>query len=186
MEYNDLLERLDIGTGKDLAYFEQYAELVESDDYISPEALAQLFEEADAESLTELNDSYFEDLLEHVPDEEAELYTLLQTIGRELAGLINLPDGDEATARFSDEFFRFRTWFVSEGEVHCEALGSGSASIVSVLQAITLHRSEHLSDEEYRFDFSKALDYPIDEYIMTLDSFESTGDDDEDDEETYD
>ncbi|MDR1495525.1 MAG: hypothetical protein LBS67_01195 [Clostridiales Family XIII bacterium] len=180
MEYEDLLSLLDIGSGRDIAYFEQYAELVEGEDYISPEALAQVFEETEGDALAELTDGYFDELLESVPDDEAELYTLLQTIGRALSGLALISEQDEAAANYADEFFRFRTWFAFESEVRCEKIdptdGEGEVN-VPIMQALALYRSQHLSDEEYHYDFSEALDYPIDEYAMLLES--SDGDEEE-------
>jgi hypothetical protein len=183
MEYEELLSLLDIDSGKDLAYIEQYAELVECEDYISPEALSQIFEEAVGEALAELTDGYFEELLESVPDGEADLYTLLQTIGRALSGLALIPDPDEATANYADEFLRFRTWFVFDSEVRCEKIDPAEAEgeiDVTLMQALAMYRSQHLSDEEYSYDFSEALDYAIDEYAMLV---EDLG---EDEEEPYD
>jgi hypothetical protein len=186
MEYEELIALLDITSGKDLAYFEQYAELVESEDYISPEALSQLIEETDNDALVELTDGYFEELLENVPDEEIELYTLLQTIGRALSGLAQMPDDpDEDTANYADEFFRFRTWYALESEVRCERIDDDAESenelIVPLMQALTMYRSQHLSDEEYTYDFSDAIDYPIDEYAMLLESLEENDDEPYDD-----
>jgi hypothetical protein len=182
MEYEELIALLDITSGKELAYIEQYAELVESEDYISPEALSQLFEEADNDALAELTDGYFEEILENVPDEEVELYTLLQTIGRALSGLAQMPDDpDEATASYADEFFRFRSWYAIESEVRCERIDDDAAGeseiIVPLMQALTMYRSQHLSDEEYTYDFSDAVDYPIDEYAMLLESLAESDED---------
>jgi hypothetical protein len=185
MEYEEILSLLDIGSGKDLAYFEQYAELVECEDYISPEALSQIFEEADGDALAELTDGYFEELLAGVPDEETELYTLIQTIGRALSGMALMSDPDEDVADYADEFLRFRTWFTFESEVRCHKIdddNDDSEVIVPLMQALAMYRSQHLSDEEYEYDFSDVLDYPIDEYVVLLDSI----DEDEDDEERYD
>jgi hypothetical protein len=173
MEYEDLLSLLDIDSGRDLAYVEQYAELVECEDYISPEALSQLFEEAVGEDLAELTDGYFEELLENVPDDESDLYVLLQTIGRALSGLALIPDPDEATANYADEFLRFRTWFVFESEVRCAKIDPADEEEeidAPLMQALAMYRSQHLSDEEYSYDFSEALDYPIDEYAILIDS----------------
>jgi hypothetical protein len=183
MEYEELLSLLDIDSGKDLAYVEQYAELVECEEYISPEALAQIFEEAVGEALSELTDNYFEELLESVPENETELYTLLQTIGRALSGLALIPDPDEATANYADEFLRFRTWFVFESEVRCEKIDPAEEEDeidVTLMQALAMYRSQHLSDEEYAYDFTEVLDYAIDEYAMLV---EDMG---EDEEEPYD
>jgi hypothetical protein len=183
MEYEDLLSLLDIDSGADLAYFEQYAELVECEDYISPEALSQIFEETDNDALVELTDGYFEELLESVPDEESDLYTLLQTINRALSGLALMPDPDETATNYADEFLRFRTWFVFESEARCEKIDAEedeSEIIVTLMQALAMYRAQRLNDEEYRYDFSEVLDYPLDEYALTL---EALG---EDEEEPYD
>jgi hypothetical protein len=177
---------LDIDSGKDLAYFEQYAELVECEDYIAPEALSQVFEEVESDALAELTDGYFDELLESVPDEETELYTLLQTIGRALSGLTLMPEHDEATAGYADEFLKFRTWYASESEVRCEKIDPDNMTeetVVTLMHALALHRAQHLSDDEYVFDFSDALDYPIDEYAVML---ENLPEEDEDPEEAYD
>ncbi|MDR3225042.1 MAG: hypothetical protein LBT52_01950 [Clostridiales Family XIII bacterium] len=183
MEYEELIALLDITSGKDLAYFEQYAELVESEDYISPEALSQLFEEVDNDALAELTDGYFEELLEkNVPVEEVELYTLLQTIGRALSGLAQMPDDpDEATASYADEFYRFRSWYTIESEVRCERIDEDAESeseiIVPLMQALTMYRSQHLSDDEYTYDFSDTIDYAIDEYAILLESLAESSED---------
>jgi hypothetical protein len=186
MEYEELLSLLDIDSGKDLAYFEQYAELVECGDYIAPEALSQIFEEVESDALAELTDGYFDELLESVPDDETDLYTLLQTIGRALSGLALMPEHDEATANYADEFLKFRTWYAFESEVRCEMIDpddTAEESVVTLMQALAMYRAQHLSDDEYVFDFSDALDYPIDEYAVML---ENLPDEEEDPEEAYD
>ncbi|MDR0519977.1 MAG: hypothetical protein LBG82_08035 [Clostridiales Family XIII bacterium] len=177
MEYEELIELLDITSGKELAYFEQYAELVEHEEYISPEALSQVFEEADGDVLAEMTDGYFEEMLENFPDEEAELYALIQTIGRALSGIALIPEHDEAAASYSDEFMRFRTWYAFESEVRCERVDGEGDIIVPLMQALAMYRSQHLSDEEYRYDFVDALDYPIDEYAMLLETLAERSDD---------
>jgi hypothetical protein len=188
MEYEELLSLLDIDSGNGLAYFEQYAELVECEDYIAPEALSQIFEEVESDALAELTDGYFEELLESVPDEEAELYTLLQTIGRALSGLALMPEHDEATANYADEFLKFRTWYAFESEVRCESVDpddtadESDETVVTLMQALALYRAQHLSDEEYVFDFSDALDYPIEEYAVMLENLPE----EEEPEEAYD
>jgi hypothetical protein len=185
MEYEELLSLLDIDSGNGLAYFEQYAELVECEDYIAPEALSQIFEEVEGDALAELTDGYFDELLESVPDDEADLYTLLQTIGRALSGLALMPEHDEATANYADEFLKFRTWYAFESEVRCEKIDPDDAAdeiVVTLMQALALYRAQHLSDEEYVFDFSDALDYPIDEYTVMLENMPG----DEEPDEAYD
>jgi hypothetical protein len=100
-----------------------------------------------------------------------------------------IPDPDEATANYADEFLRFRTWYAFESEVRCGKIDEDGADgddegemNVPLMQALTMYRSQHLSDDEYKYDFSDVLDYPIDEYAIILDSLA----DNEDIDEAYD
>ena len=76
MNYEDLLSFLDMDDASEFVYFEQFAELIESGEDISLDAIKQLVNGADEGVLAELTEGYFDDLLKFVPDEEAELYTL--------------------------------------------------------------------------------------------------------------
>ena len=59
---------------------------MESDGQISEEAVYELVEELDLKVFAELCESYFYDLLENIPDDQIDLYNLLETIKRVLVG----------------------------------------------------------------------------------------------------
>lgn len=40
----------------------------------------------------------------------------------------------------------------------------------TVLDALTRHRTEKFTNEEFQYDFSEALDYELDEYSISLDA----------------
>ncbi|MDR1778159.1 MAG: hypothetical protein LBR14_00120 [Clostridiales Family XIII bacterium] len=185
MDYDDLLELLELESVGDLAYFEQYAELVESEEDISQDAFLQFFEEVEQDTLQELTDGYFEELLRVAPDTQHELYSLLDTIGRTLSGLAATLDAEGNRQVYGEEFVRFRNWYLFDSEVTAHPVGAEDSAplVVPVCEAISLARSENLTDNEYRFDFSDALSYTIDEYIMPLSALESAYDDEEDDED---
>ena len=63
MDFEELLKYLDLEDAAEFEYFEAMADLMESEDYIEPEAMYKLFEGADKSMVSELLDDYFEDIL---------------------------------------------------------------------------------------------------------------------------
>jgi hypothetical protein len=184
MELEELLEMLEIDSPQGLSYFEQYAELVENETDIPFDVFAQLFEEADKDVLAELTEGYFEDILKYVPEDSMEFYTLLSSIGKALLGLASTMDTEGNRQIFTEEFYKFRNWYSIDSEVECTKLSDDSETILPVSQALALYRAEHLTDDEYRYDFSGVLDYPLDEYIVPAAALSEDEDESfEDDEE---
>lgn len=212
----ELFEILEIGSPRDFSFFEQFAALAEYDSPIAEEPLIGLFAQVDKDVLAELTENYFEDILQFVPDEYPDMYTLLSLIGRSLTGLARLaeaadalddPDAldaedavgtigsdeasgsegtvgtveseysDEDKVKYAEEFSRFRNWYSVESEVSCVKLADKSRLVLPVSQALTLYRVENFTGEEYKFDFSGALDYQVDEYSISLADLESSYDD---------
>lgn len=167
MNIEEVLELLEIDSPDEFEYFEHFAELMECDEEITFDAFAEVISQVDSVILAELLDSYFEDVLKGIPDEETDLYTLISTIRQSLLGLVTSGLG-KGRASFADELFRFRTWFTFESIVHCENTEDGITSDLPVLEALTLYRLEQLGEETYRFDFSDCLDYPLEEYTITI------------------
>ena len=60
MNYEELLNYLDIEDPAEFEYFEAMVDLVECDEYIEQEALFGVFAKADKEMLSGLLDEYFE------------------------------------------------------------------------------------------------------------------------------
>ncbi|MDR2610520.1 MAG: hypothetical protein LBC58_03590 [Clostridiales Family XIII bacterium] len=184
MDLSELLTRLDIETPDRLEYFEQYAELAETEDDIPADVLAEFFADVNADTLRELTDAYFEEILSGVPDSRTEFYLLLSNIGRSLTGLAGSSDagdgdlagsggagglyGDDARRSYAEEFFRFRHWYTMEPNV------SHGAARLSVLEALATMRAGiltgHADPDEAgeKFDFSDALAYEVDEYAISL------------------
>jgi hypothetical protein len=183
MELNEILELLEIESPQDLNYFEQYAELVENKADISLDTFIQLFEETDKDVLAELTEGYFEDILRYIPEDAADFFALLSSIGQALLGLASAADAEGNLHLFAEEFHKFRNWYSFDSEVECTKLSDDSELIIPVAQALTLYRAEHLNDDEYRYDFSGVLDYPLDEYIVPVSGLGSDDEDYFDDEE---
>ena len=170
MDLNELFEIVDIESAEDFKYFDNFAALMESDDYIPAEVMYELFAEVDTDVLSELTDNYFEDIMEGVPEEEAELFTLLDNIKRVLKGYAENTDDERSIVLFTDEVSRFRNWYNFDTDVECQSSRDGSIRTVPVREALVLYRIEKLRADEYMYDFSECLDYPLDEYVVSFTS----------------
>lgn len=170
MDLNELFEIVDIESAEDFKYFDNFAALMESDEYIPGEVMYELFAEVDIDVLSELTDNYFEDIMEGVPEEEAELFTLLDNIKRVLKGYAENTDDERSIVLFTDEVSRFRNWYNFDTDVECQSSRDGSIRTVPVREALVLYRIEKLRADEYMYDFSQCLDYPIDEYVVSFTS----------------
>lgn len=182
MDFDELLALLDIETPSGLVYFEQFAELMETPQDIPFETLAALVEEMEPEILSELVEGYFEDILKFLPDGEDELYTLLLNISTTLKTLASGNEEDGGPA-FTEELYKFRTWYLFDSRVLCTDQAAGTEREVALMEALTEYRAQNFTDDDLAFDFSEALDYPLDEYIVSLDALY---DDDYDDRDDYD
>lgn len=178
MEIDELLKVLGMESPSELEYFEQYAELVETETDIPPETLTAFFDEVGKDELIELTDGYFEDTLRYLPDDATELYTVLTAIGQALSGIAAALEAEGNRQLYAEEFCKFRNWFLFDSETLCSNESDGQESVLPVFSALALFRSEHHTDDEYSYDFSGALDYPIDEIMVPLSSLS-------DDEEGY-
>lgn len=168
MDREELFALLDIESGADFEYFENFADFVEHDGQIDSDAVFEMITDVDMKTFAELCESYFYDTLENVPGDQIDLYNLLESIKRVLVGLSEaVRKGEEnAELKLADEFNRFRIWYSAESEVECRS-ADGETAFLAVRDALTGVRMEKLSGEEYFYDFSDALNYELEEYIMT-------------------
>ena len=168
MDFEELLKYLDLEDAVEFEYFEAMADLMESEDYIEPEAMYKLFEGADKSMVSELLDDYFEDILEGLPENSGEIYSLLHQIKMSLMGMISGAEDENDIRKFTDEFYKFKNWYSHESEVRLSPDFSGEDIYHSVRDAITASRLEKLGGEKYSYDFEAALDYPLDSYTVSF------------------
>lgn len=168
MNYEELLLYLDIDTPDDFVYFEAMADLIECEDYIEQEALDALFSGADNEMTAQLIDEYFEEVMNGLPDDSAEIYTLLDQIKMCLEGLVTNAETEHDMRMFASELYRFRCWYSEESEVEVIPEDDSIGEIMCLRDAITCARMERLGGDSYRYSFENALNYEIDGYTMSL------------------
>lgn len=181
MNFSELLEYLDIEDPSQFIYFEAMADLIESDEPIEQEAVQALFEGADGETMAELFDDYFEEILDGLPEDSSEIYSLLHQIKLSLMGMATNNEDDGDIRRFADSFCRFREWYCYDSLVVLSPDGEGEEMEQSLRDAITSARMEKLGADTYRYDFTGAMDYPLDSYEVSLASLMATeyGDEEE-------
>ena len=172
MDLNNLMELIEIDSPGDFSYFEQFAALMEIDDRIPFDVLYMLFSSVDPHNLSELTESYFEEILDKTPDDEVEFHSLMSAIGQNLAGLASIINGtverSDGLRDYTEEFYRFRNWYMYDSEVVCERILSGDETHATVFEALVLYRMEELGEDRYIYDFSESLDYPLNEYIFPI------------------
>ncbi|GHU49270.1 hypothetical protein FACS1894127_2110 [Clostridia bacterium] len=183
MELNELIEIIEIDSPEGLTFFEQFAALAECEEEIPYDTVFLLFSGANPDSLEELTEGYFHDILDKIPDDQVEFHALMSAISLNLTGLAALrlknPDGENHLILYTDEFYRFRQWYKKDGNVICTSKSTMEASETTIFEALVLYRMEDLGGEEYDYDFSECMDYPLDEYIFPVDAFDGDTEDDD-------
>lgn len=164
----ELYELLDIDVPADFQYFENLAALLECEDDIDDQTLAQLLEGVDKKTLAELIHNYFEEMTDFLPGDAAEAYGVLERIKFALMGLARNCDEEDLLTNLTEEMERFRIWYSVESRVYCTSVQTGEEQVLPVRDAVTLARSENLTREKFEYDYSECLDYKLDEYIMNF------------------
>ncbi|MDD6311190.1 MAG: hypothetical protein PUB09_04555 [Firmicutes bacterium] len=177
MNFEELMEYLDLEDAADFQYFEAMADMIESEEYIEQEALYQLFDGADNTMISELLNDFFEDIMGGLPEDSGEICSLLEQIKMCLTGLIMNAEDDSDIRRFTDEFHRFRNWYSEESEVELLPENGGAPRYFCLRDAITSARVERLGGDRFRYNFENAVDYELDSYTMSFSDLVAAEDD---------
>lgn len=168
MNYEELLAYLDLEGPEDFQYFEAMADLVESEEYIELEAIYKLFDGADNGVVSQIIDEYFDDILDGLPEDSGEIYSLLSQIKMSLVGMSSNIEEVDDLRKFADEIFKFRNWFCEETEVELRPQGGGAPMYQCLRDAITTARMEKLGGDQFGYDFEGSLNYELDSYMMSF------------------
>lgn len=170
MNLEKLLEYLDLEEAGQFEYFDNIADLVEADVEIPAESIYALFSEIEMSGFIELLNQYFEDILESVPEDSVELYTLLETVKMALVGMASNIEEEKDLILLADEFYRFRNWYSLDSKilVHQEEKDLTHEKELSLRDALTLSRMEKLGGEKFEYTFDEAIDFEMDEYSMSF------------------
>lgn len=173
MNYDELLELLDIENPDEFQYFEHFADLMECDEHISYDALFELISQVDKKVLSELIENYFDEISEGLPDDGTEAFTFLKSLSMSLRGMLKPLQNDEEEGTrelvtFVEELERFRNWYVIDSNIQCTKKKDGTTKEVTFFEALVLSRMEKLNGEDYLYGFDEGLDYQLDEYVVSF------------------
>lgn len=170
IEYKQLMKILEIAEPEEFEYFENMADLIECEYTISDAAIANLFRYVDGETLAELIENYFSDILEHLPENQDEIYLLINNIGMNLIGLAKGKEEEEEhnLAVLAEEFNKFKMWYLFDTEVVCEDPKYGETLVLPVAEAIAEYRSEPSTKKKSVYNFEQALNYQLSDYVMSF------------------
>lgn len=170
MNLDEFYEILDIEEGQDFTYFENFADLMESDANIDADAIGGLLGSIDMTVFSELAESYFYDVTEHLPDSSVEIYGIIEAVKNNFVSLsMAAAKGEEGTiSKLANEIERFREWYSLSENCIMRNDETGESKNISVRDAVTESRYSALAGIEFSFDFTDAEEYEIEEYIVNV------------------
>ena len=159
MDFDELLELLEIETSDEFGYFEHFAALLECDEEIPYDLFYKILADVESDTLIDITDNYFEDILQGMPDDAIDIYTLIGTIRQALVGLAKNSSTREERIAYTDDLYKFRNWYIFDSIVHLRRFSDNSKRDVTVSEALSLYRLEKLNEDQYRYDFSDKIEY---------------------------
>ena len=173
MDIREFYDMLDMETASDFAYFENMAELLESEVPVEDDLIYMLLREVDLDLFGDLFEEYFKEIEPFIPEEENEFYLLVDNIRESVAGMIGeaqaAPPEDSETMilRLASEVGKLRSWYSGKDSVLVTRDGEGSRRL-PVRDAISEVRGNKILGGETRFDFSEALDYELPDQVYMV------------------
>ena len=163
----DLMKEFDIESENDFIYFEQFSAIMESELEIDYDVFLELIMIPEREDLAVMTESFFEDLIKGVPDNDIELYSQIQGCKDVLTELAGLEHG-RSMGFFAHELFRFKEWFTGSRTVKCSPENGGESLLLTPCDAMMLYREEKLSGNKYYYDFSDDSYTGPDSYTLEI------------------
>lgn len=170
MKLEKLLEFLELEDPSEFEYFENLADLMETDMVIEPETMYQLLEAVDMEAMGELIENYFTDMLSALPEDAVEMYTLLEGVRMAFVGMAKHLEEERDLVLFADELTRFRNWYALYSTVWVREIVEDipREKEMPLRDALTLSRMEQLGGEKYDYIFEEAMDFEMDQYTVAF------------------
>lgn len=164
MNQAKLYEILDIDNPAEFIYYENVAALYEEDSLIESNLLFDLLKDIDTSVLIESSESYFEEFLRNIPEDESELCLVIESIKRELIGSMTEDMTNEELNTLAEDIIKFRKWYVLDKLVY----DNKHHEEVSVRDARFDIVAAKLLGEDFSFDFEKALQYDLKGYDVKI------------------
>ena len=168
MTKDELYGLLEIDSPEDVEYFEQLADLLESDEDIPEDLFGLALSAIRAENAGEFAENYLAELMNAIPEEVSaeDLSEVLDAMQQRL--MLLAEDLDEAQNRddFITELFKLRNW------LHEEDGASIDGDPCTMLEAFTEMRAEKLGLSRHSYDLDNFPDLTPEEFTYNLGAFE--------------
>lgn len=170
MKLEKLLEFLELEDPSEFEYFENLADLMETDMEIDPETMYQLLEAVDMEVMGEMIENYFSEILNALPEDALEMYTLLDSVKLAFVGMAKHLEEEQDLVLFADELTRFRNWYSLYSTVWVREIVEElpREKELPLRDALTLVRMEQLGGEKYEYIFDETMDFEMDQYTVAF------------------
>ena len=151
MTQRDLYDLLEIDSPEDVEYFEQLADLLESDEDISEDLFRHALSAIRAENAGEFAENYMAELANAIPEEVSaeDLTEALDAMEQRLLLLAEDLDEEQNRDDFITELFKLRNW------LHEEAGALIDGDPCTLLEAFTEMRAEKLGVASHEYDLGR-------------------------------
>lgn len=164
MDRDRLFEKLDIDSPEDFRFYENFDALIEDEEHIEEELIREVLSYADAELLSDHADSFFESFLGNIPDDETELYIIIESFKRNISAHIFEGMEDEHINELARDIYNFRNWYAIEHNAKDENTGQD----LSVRDARYEIAAAGFLGDEVSIDFGRAITSGPDSYGIKL------------------
>lgn len=164
MEIERLFEKLDIDSPEDFKYYENFETLMEDDEHIEEELIKEALSQADSELLSDHLDHFFESFISNIPEDETELYIIIDSFKGNLANLLFEDMGADELSELASEIYKFRRWYV----IDHNAKDMKSGEELSVRDARYEIMAAKFLGETKEIDFGRAITSGPDAYSVKL------------------
>lgn len=165
MTREELFALIDIEDPSELEYFEQLADLMETEEKIEFDDLFTAISQVSAMTMGEFAENYFDEMLKALPDNAEDINSVISSIQQRFTMLSEDLDVGGSHEALAEEIERFRAWY------HDPSFAEIDGKPVSVFAAIVECRADKLQNLEHEYEFANALDYPLEELTMNLGAF---------------
>lgn len=149
-----------------MEYFEDLAELIEREGSTEYEDFYEALGDTLPEDMGEILENYMEELLNSLPDEDQELYMLIENIKTGMLFLCENLEDDGTRSQLAEELSRFKTWYTED----LNTLLDGKYT--SLIDAVATYRGNKITGENCTIDFTGALDYELKDFNFSIGKFD--------------
>lgn len=171
MERDRLFEKLDIDSPEDFKFYENFDALIEDEEHIEEDLIKEVLSYADSHLLSDHVDSFFESFLGNIPDDETELYIIVESFKRNISSLVFEGMSEEDLSELAKDIYKFRNWYAIEHNATDEKSGEE----LSVRDARYEIAAAKLLSEEVSIDFGRAITSGPDSYGIKISDLTAMG-----------